>query len=115
MKSRYTDRKSQSGRARPEDPQQSPTRHAGKSAEERETPENVASVRLTRKYAEMIDGVDLTDANVGDELKLSPHDAEVLVAEGWAEPAEPNHPRRRADDVRWRAADRRPAPHKSKG
>jgi hypothetical protein len=50
---------------------------------------------LTRKYAEMIDGVDLTDANVGDELDLSPRDAQVLVAEGWAEHAPRN--RRRSD------------------
>jgi hypothetical protein len=54
-------------------------------------------VRLTRKYAEMIDGVDLTDASVGDELTLTPRDANVLVAEGWAERS-PR--RRRADDVR---------------
>jgi hypothetical protein len=50
---------------------------------------------LTRKYAEMIDGVDLTEANVGDELDLSPRDAHVLVAEGWAEHAPRN--RRRSD------------------
>ena len=45
----------------------------------------VMSVRLTRKYAEMIDGIDLADAHVGDQLKLPRHDAEVLIAEGWAE------------------------------
>lgn len=44
-------------------------------------------VRLIRKYAAMIDGVDLEHATVGDRLELSPHDAEVLIAEGWAEPA----------------------------
>ena len=49
------------------------------------------SVRLTRKFAEMIDGVNLSDAHVGDRLELSEHDADVLIAEGWAEPA----PRRR--------------------
>lgn len=44
------------------------------------------SVRLTRKFAEFIDGVNLTDVKVGDRLDLSQHDAEVLIAEGWAEP-----------------------------
>lgn len=43
------------------------------------------AVRLTRKYANMIDGVNLTGAHVGDRLELSPHDAEMLIAEGWAE------------------------------
>jgi hypothetical protein len=43
-----------------------------------------ASVRLTRKYADMIDGVDLREAKVGDRLNLPVHAAEVLVAEGWA-------------------------------
>jgi hypothetical protein len=47
--------------------------------------EEALSVRLTRKYAEIIDGVDLTDAQVGDRLNLSQHDAEMLIAEGWAE------------------------------
>ena len=44
-----------------------------------------ASVRLIRKYADMIDGVDLEDADVGDTLDLSKRDADVLIAEGWAE------------------------------
>jgi hypothetical protein len=64
-----------------------------------------ASVRLTRKYAEMIDGVDLTDANVGDELNLSQRDADVLVAEGWAE----RSPQDRPNDVRSRAAETSPS------
>jgi hypothetical protein len=42
------------------------------------------SVRLTRKYAEMIDGVNLSHAHVGDRLDLPAHDAEMLIAEGWA-------------------------------
>jgi hypothetical protein len=44
-------------------------------------------VRLTRKYADLIDGVDLSSAHVGDRIDLSRHDAEVLIAEGWAEAA----------------------------
>lgn len=46
------------------------------------------SVRLTRKYAEMIDGVNLVDADVGDRLALSRRDANMLIAEGWAVPSE---------------------------
>ena len=33
----------------------------------------------------MIDGVDLQNAAVGDRLELPQHDADVLIAEGWAE------------------------------
>jgi hypothetical protein len=53
-----------------------------------------ASVRLTRKYAEAIDGVDLSRNQVGDLLTLSLRDARMLIAEGWAAPCE----RGRADD-----------------
>ena len=43
------------------------------------------SVRLTRKFAERIDGVDLSQYVVGDTISLSHHDADLLVAEGWGE------------------------------
>ena len=39
----------------------------------------------------MIDGVNLSHAHVGDRLDLPQHDAEMLIAEGWAE----HSPRRR--------------------
>jgi hypothetical protein len=52
-------------------------------------------VRLTRKLAERIDGVDLSESHVGDTLYLSPHDAELLVAEGWGERLETTTPRKR--------------------
>lgn len=52
------------------------------------------SVRLTRKFAEAIDGVDLSRNQVGDLLDLSARDARMLIAEGWAAPCE----RSRADD-----------------
>ena len=58
---------------------------------------------MTRKYADFIDGVDLSNAHVGDRLDLSPHDAEVLIAEGWAERT-PG--RRRTGDVRAVAEDK---------
>jgi hypothetical protein len=47
--------------------------------------DNTLYVRLTRKLADVIDGVNLADAHVGDQLELSQHDAEMLIAEGWAE------------------------------
>jgi hypothetical protein len=43
-------------------------------------------VRLTRKLAEEIDGIDLTGRQVGDFLSLSGRDAQLIIAEGWAEP-----------------------------
>ena len=46
--------------------------------------DDVVSVRLLRKYAEHIDGVNLENAVVGDRLDLSPQDANILIAEGWA-------------------------------
>lgn len=44
------------------------------------------SVHLTHKYAETIDGVDLSHANVGDDLRLSSREASLLISEGWAVP-----------------------------
>jgi hypothetical protein len=55
-------------------------------------PDETASVRLIRKYAEMIDGVNLEEAEVGDRLELSKRDADVLIAEGWAERAADDRP-----------------------
>ena len=45
----------------------------------------VEPVRLTRKYAETIDGVDLSARHVGDRLPLTVQEANLLIAEGWAE------------------------------
>ena len=46
----------------------------------------VAPVRLTHKYAEAIDGIDLSRREVGERLPLSSYEARMLIAEGWAEP-----------------------------
>lgn len=46
--------------------------------------DEVVSVRLLRKYAAAIDGVNLEKAAVGDRLDLPPRDANILIAEGWA-------------------------------
>ena len=45
-------------------------------------------VRLRKKFAEMIDGIDLTRHKVGDYLFLRAEQAALLIAEGWAELAE---------------------------
>lgn len=41
-------------------------------------------VRLTRKLAESLDGVDLSDHRVGDVFDVTRHEAELLIAEEWA-------------------------------
>jgi hypothetical protein len=43
-------------------------------------------VRLTRKLAEAIDGVDLSGHSVGETFDLPRRDARLLIAEGWAQP-----------------------------
>ena len=47
--------------------------------------DDIVVVRLTRKLAPMIDGVDLSLLSVGDTAAFSAHDAMLLIAEGWAE------------------------------
>lgn len=49
-------------------------------------------VRLVRKLADQVDGIDLKGRDVGDVIELAEPDARVIVAEQWAIPA-----RRRAD------------------
>lgn len=55
-------------------------------AERRRGPTSDAflSVRLTQKYADRIDGVELSHAKVGDYLRLSWREASLLIREGWA-------------------------------
>lgn len=56
-------------------------------------------VRLTRKFAQMINGIDLSSARPGEELELSPHEADLLIAEGWAarvDSADDRPPRRKS-------------------
>jgi len=55
-------------------------------------------VRLTRKFSNLLNGIDLSRYQKGDTLDLPARDAEMLVAEVWAEPA--------GESVRDRAADR---------
>jgi len=47
-------------------------------------------VRLVRKVAERLDGIDVSEAHVGDVIDVSEDDARILIAEGWATPYDPN-------------------------
>ena len=44
-------------------------------------------VRLTRKLADRVDGIDLSQRAVGDVFDLSEADARVILAEQWGVPA----------------------------
>jgi hypothetical protein len=51
-------------------------------------------IRLIRKLADEIDGIDVSDYKQGDVFELPRHEAELLLAEGWVVPDE--EPVRRA-------------------
>ena len=42
-------------------------------------------IRLIRKFAEVINGVDLSPFQVGDVIRVSEGTAVMLIREGWAE------------------------------
>ena len=46
----------------------------------------MVTVRLTRKFARTLDGVDVSRVRVGQKMTLSQQAASLLVAEGWADP-----------------------------
>jgi len=48
----------------------------------------VMRVRLVRKLADILDGIDVSAYKSGDIVNLSRHDAELLIAEEWAVSAE---------------------------
>jgi len=64
-------------------------------------------IRLTKKLAEVINGIDLSDRRVGDVVDLPKHEAEMLLAEGWASPVEPARRRRSDADDRPRSTRKR--------
>jgi len=66
----------------------------------------VAPVHLTHKYAEAIDGIDLSRREVGDRLPLSSRDARMLIAEGWAEPVAAEEQRAPERSEQYRGARR---------
>jgi hypothetical protein len=55
----------------------------------------VQLVRLVRKLAPVINGVDLSDFQVGDVIRVSPIIAAMLVEEGWAVLVVPDGKKRR--------------------
>jgi hypothetical protein len=69
-------------------------------------------VRLTRKFADLINGIDLSKAHTGETLDLSQREAEILMAEGWAEYAGGTQPIAQAHDdppkkAGWRRSKKR--------
>ena len=42
-------------------------------------------VRLTRKLADSLDGIDVSRVMVGDVIELADAEAAMLISEGWAE------------------------------
>jgi hypothetical protein len=65
-------------------------------------------VRLTRKLADFINGIDLTGRRVGEIIDIPVREAEILLAEEWASPAHDAQLRATADDAR-RRSRKRPA------
>ena len=55
--------------------------------------DEIEPVVLTRKFADVIDGIDLVGRQVGDRLPLHPREADMLIAEGWAQPVPPEQRR----------------------
>lgn len=55
-------------------------------------------VRLTKKFAEEIDGVDLSGRSVGEVFRLPEEQARLLMAEHWAVPAAKKDARATRDD-----------------
>ena len=45
-------------------------------------------IRLVRKFANAINGIDLASVSVGDIVELKLPQAVMLIREGWAEPLE---------------------------
>ena len=43
-------------------------------------------IRLVRKFANAINGIDLASVSVGDVVELKVSQAVLLIREGWAEP-----------------------------
>jgi hypothetical protein len=41
-------------------------------------------VKLVRKFASVLNGIDLTKVSVGDVISVAPHQAVLLILEGWA-------------------------------
>jgi len=55
-------------------------------------------LRLTRKLAECIDGIDLSEVRPGDIIDVPAREAALLLAERWAVRARTIGPRDKAED-----------------
>ena len=55
---------------------------------------DVEPVVLRKKFAKEIDGISLDAVEVGDRVCLERDEAELLLAEGWADPVAPEKRRR---------------------
>jgi hypothetical protein len=62
-------------------------------------------VRLTKKLANQIDGVDVSPHQVGDVLDLPPEQARLLLAEEWAIDGERRREANRVEVDRRRMGD----------
>lgn len=43
-------------------------------------------IKLVRKLANRLNGIDLTNVSVGDVVDVTDRQASLLIAEGWAQP-----------------------------
>jgi hypothetical protein len=79
-------------------------------------------VRLTKRFAEFIDGIDLSRAAAGEVLDLSSREAALLILEGWAAPIDNDSnrgvtvvaSRHQAEDKPRRSRASAPRPHHSR-
>jgi hypothetical protein len=47
-------------------------------------------VRLTKKLADVVNGLDISHCNEGDVIDVPAHHAQMLMSEGWAEEVSPD-------------------------
>jgi hypothetical protein len=62
-------------------------------------------IRLIRKFALCLNGVDISSLRVGDEVDLPERAARILIDDGWAELVEPLKPPRASSSLRPAPAD----------
>lgn len=66
----------------------------------------LVKVKLTRKLARVLNGIDVTGWHEGDVVELRDQDARLLIAEGWAAAA--------VKEQEWPTAQDRPPPRWAK-
>jgi hypothetical protein len=59
----------------------------------------MVKVHLTRKFAQRINGIDLSSVQAGDYIDVTEHEAEILMKEGWASPVDTADDRKRRPKV----------------